>query len=94
MYSISPNDSAQKRENVMVNSNSSMTEKVIEGTFFENPDAQELWSVSKLAKRLTVSRKTIYGWVYRGLIKPERIGPRLIRFTQETVERWLQTERK
>lgn len=46
-------------------------------------------NVKELAIFLNVSAKTIYGWVYRGIIEPERIGPRLIRFDVEKVERWI-----
>ncbi len=53
---------------------------------FDNQiDAQQLLTAAELAAHLKVSDKTIYGWVYRGLIQPERLGPRLIRFSLQKV---------
>jgi excisionase family DNA binding protein len=49
---------------------------------------KQLLDVKQLAERLRVSPKTIYGWVYRGIIEPERVGPRLIRFDFEKIEKW------
>lgn len=43
----------------------------------------------ELAQFLGVSKKTVYGWAYRGLIQPKRIGPRLIRFDLREIEEWI-----
>ena len=59
---------------------------------FENPG--ELLSVSEVARSLRVSEKTIYGWVYRNLLVPIRVGPRLIRFKKTEIERWLHSQKE
>jgi excisionase family DNA binding protein len=51
--------------------------------------AKKRLSVKELADYLGVAPKTIYGWVYKGLITPEKIGPRLIRFDLEKIEQWI-----
>jgi excisionase family DNA binding protein len=51
--------------------------------------AKKRLSVKELADYLGVAPKTIYGWVYKGLIQPERVGPRLIRFDLEKIEQWI-----
>ena len=44
----------------------------------------------ELAKRLGISRKTIYRWVYDGILVPVRIGPgRLLRFPESYIENWI-----
>lgn len=52
---------------------------------FEN---KRFVTVNELALILGVSKKTIYGWVYRRLINPKRVGPRLIRFDLDEIEKW------
>ena len=56
---------------------------------FENRIAKKLLTVDELALKLGVSGKTIYGWIYRGLIKPIKVGPRLVRFNENEVEQWI-----
>ena len=51
--------------------------------------AKKRLSVKELADYLGVAPKTIYGWVYKGIIEPERVGPRLIRFDVEKIEKWI-----
>ncbi len=61
-------------------------------SFSENRIAEKTkkrLSVKELADYLGVAPKTIYGWIYKGLIEPERIGPRLIRFDLEKIEQWI-----
>lgn len=64
--------------------------------FFENPETQQKrhLSVNELAQHLRVSPRTIYGWVYRRLIPYQKIGPRLIRFDVEEIERWILQKRR
>jgi excisionase family DNA binding protein len=54
--------------------------------------SKQLLNINQLAAYLGVSVKTIYGWIYRGIIEPERVGPRLIRFDVEKVERWISSK--
>jgi excisionase family DNA binding protein len=56
------------------------------------PKKQRL-SVKELADYLGVSQKTIYGWTYRGIIPFEKIGPRLIRFDVEKIEKWISEQK-
>jgi len=44
-------------------------------------------SISPLefAERFGVSRDTVYRWIDEGRLKPVRIGPRMLRFTEEQV---------
>lgn len=60
--------------------------------FFDN--TKEHLSAKELAALLNVSVKTIYGWVHKGMIVPERIGPKLIRFNKEKVALWVASFRK
>lgn len=46
-------------------------------------------SVKDLSLRLNIPQKTIYGWIHRGVIKPEKIGPRLLRFSEKYIEQWI-----
>ena len=57
--------------------------------FIDNKIVPKLLSVDQLASMLGVPKKTIYGWIYRGLIESVRIGPRLIRFDSEYIARWI-----
>jgi hypothetical protein len=42
----------------------------------EIPDYSSWRSVKELAKELRCSTATIYGWIHRGLLEVETIGPR------------------
>ena len=57
--------------------------------FSDNKIVPKLLSVDQLALMLVVPKKTIYGWVYRGILEPIRVGPRLIRFDSEYIARWI-----
>jgi excisionase family DNA binding protein len=56
---------------------------------FHNKIDSKLLTVDQLASQLSVPKKTIYGWIYRGVLQPIRVGPRLIRFDSEYIARWL-----
>jgi excisionase family DNA binding protein len=78
-----------------INRQESTPEQQIEkSVFFENSvgTKAKLLSVDELAQYLGVSKKTVYGWVYRHWITPERIGPRLIRFNLEKIEQWIASQ--
>lgn len=77
----SKQDSVQEQENCDIS----------RASFFENSDSK-LLTVDELARLLSVPRKTIYGWIYRGRIKPLKIGPRLIRFDKDYIARWILTK--
>lgn len=59
---------------------------------FENKIVR-LLTIKDLAAWLNVSEKTIYGWVYKGMIKPIKIG-RLVRFDEKEIERWISREKE
>ena len=59
---------------------------------FEN--REQLLSINQLADHLTVSPKTIYGWIYKGLIPFVRIGPRVIRFDRRKIDEWILQNQK
>ncbi len=49
-----------------------------------------LLTMDELAEILKVSKKTIYGWIYRNKIIPQRIGG-LLRFHTEYIKEWIST---
>ncbi|TQO18505.1 excisionase family DNA binding protein [Rhodoglobus vestalii] len=49
-------------------------------------DATEWITVQEAAERYRCSTKTIRRWIYDGLIKAKRIGPRLIRIDANSLE--------
>lgn len=59
-----------------------------ETSIFDN-QAEQYLSVKEVAIHLGVSEKTVRGWVYKGLLNPEKIGPRLIRFKRKDIELWI-----
>jgi excisionase family DNA binding protein len=56
--------------------------------FFENSEAEYL-SVVEVALVLSVSHRTVRGWIYKGELVPEHVGPRLIRFKKEYIKQWV-----
>lgn len=48
-----------------------------------------LLTVEDVATRCQVKKKTVYNWIYKGLITPIKVGPRLVRFEPKEVERWI-----
>jgi excisionase family DNA binding protein len=58
-------------------------------TIFENLSAEQYLSVPEISKLLGVSEKTVRGWVYKKILKPVKLGPRLIRFKKEDIELWI-----
>jgi len=84
--------STVKLDSTDIDSNrSSRTEsqKSDSNKFFLNRIAGKLLTVGELSFKLGVSKKTIYGWIYRGTIKPIKVGPRLVRFNEKEVEQWI-----
>lgn len=47
---------------------------------FGSPAVRKLITVKELSEMISVPPKTIYGWIYRGIIQTVRVGQRLIRF--------------
>ncbi len=63
--------------------------------FFDKSQQKVFLKADDLASRLGVSKKTVYGRIYRRLIPFKKIGPRLIRFDPNDIEQWiLQTKEK
>ena len=58
------------------------------GLLFNN-SIEDLISIDDLSRILKVSRKTIYGWIYRKKIIPIKIGPRLLRFKRSYIDQWV-----
>ena len=52
-------------------------------------ESAEFLSVKDVSVLLGVSEKTVRGWVYKKLLIPERVGPRLIRFRKKDIESWI-----
>jgi excisionase family DNA binding protein len=52
-------------------------------------NANRFLTAEEVAARLQVSPRTIYLWVDQGLLRAIRVGPRLIRFTEEGVDEFL-----
>jgi DNA-binding transcriptional MerR regulator len=50
------------------------------------PDPVVLLDRGEAAKRLHVSERTVRRWGKAGLVDERRIGPRLIRYTETSVE--------
>lgn len=57
-------------------------------------ESAEYLSVRDCSRLIGVSERTIRGWIYKGLIHPIRIGPRLIRFKREYIEQWILQHKK
>jgi excisionase family DNA binding protein len=54
----------------------------------------ELWRVYRVAKLLDVSKKRIYQMVQEGKIDAVRLGPRSMRITRESIDRFVEQGRK
>lgn len=52
-----------------------------------------LIDVQTLATLLSVKEKTLYDWVYRGLIPYYKIGKRLVRFDYDEIIKWLEDKK-
>ena len=61
--------------------------KKIQHSIFENQ--QEYLSVKDLSEKFRVSNKTVRNWIYKGVLVPEKIGPRLVRFKKSYIEQWV-----
>lgn len=51
-----------------------------------------LLDYAEAARQLSMPPGTLYSLVHRRRIPHIRLGPRLVRFRQEDLERWLQTQ--
>ena len=49
----------------------------------------ELLTVQDVARMLRCSTRTVREYVSRGLLRPVRVGPRLVRFTAREIERFI-----
>ncbi|HNY27682.1 MAG TPA: helix-turn-helix domain-containing protein [Candidatus Sumerlaeota bacterium] len=49
----------------------------------------ELWRVYRVAKLLDVSRKRIYQMVQEGKLDAVRLGPRSMRITRDSIDRFV-----
>jgi len=65
------------------------SEILIKSIFDNRIDGTRFVSTQELAKFFGVSRRTIEGWRYRGLIVPIKIGPKLVRYDLEVVKKWV-----
>jgi len=54
-------------------------------------NANRFLTAKDIADRFQVSVRVVYLWVDQGLLPTIRVGPRLIRFTEEGVEEFIQT---
>ncbi len=54
----------------------------------------ELWRVYRVAKLLDVSKKRIYQMVQEGKLDAVRLGPRSMRITRESINRFVEQGRK
>lgn len=55
---------------------------------------EELWRVYRVAKLLDVSKKRIYQMVQEGKLDAVRLGPRSMRITRESIDRFVDTARR
>ncbi|MBN1867928.1 helix-turn-helix domain-containing protein [Candidatus Sumerlaeota bacterium] len=49
----------------------------------------DLWRVYRVAKLLDVSKKRVYQMVHEGKLDAVRLGPRSMRITHESIERFI-----
>jgi excisionase family DNA binding protein len=49
----------------------------------------DLWRVYRVAKLLDVSKKRVYQMVHEGKLDAVRLGPRSMRITRESIERFV-----
>ena len=53
----------------------------------------ELWRVYRVAKLLDVSKKRIYQMVQEGKLDAVRLGPRSMRITRDSIDRFVEQGR-
>jgi len=68
-----------------------MTRKspIQEPAIFENLKAEQYLSTKEVATYLGVSEKTVRGWHSKGLLIPDKVGPRLNRYKMKDIELWI-----
>ncbi len=59
------------------------------GTQLFHKKIEQYLSVKDISVLYGVSEKTVRGWIYKGILTPERVGPRLIRFKKSDIEQWV-----
>jgi excisionase family DNA binding protein len=60
----------------------------------ESLNDNQLLTVAQVAKRLSVSKRTVYRLAAAGQLLPVRISAKLIRFEPARVERWIKDSHK
>ncbi|MGB9692421.1 MAG: helix-turn-helix domain-containing protein, partial [Candidatus Sumerlaeaceae bacterium] len=63
-------------------------------TIEENCPMLELWSVSRAAKFLDVSKKRVYQLIQQGRLESLKLSPRTTRVTRESVERLVEEAKR
>lgn len=49
-------------------------------------------TVAQVAERLTVHENTVRNWISRGELEADRVGPRIIRISEEALTRFMKGE--
>jgi len=50
------------------------------------PEEEKLYSISEVARELSITRDTVYDWIERGIVKVVHLKKRQTRITQETLD--------
>lgn len=58
-------------------------------SLFENRMLEHYLSVKEVSKLFGVPEKTVRNWVYKKILSPIKLGPRLIRFKKSDIEKWV-----
>lgn len=51
---------------------------------------EKLLTMEQLCDKLQVTRQTIYNWIEAGKISAIKVGPKMIRFEQKEVDRFIE----
>jgi excisionase family DNA binding protein len=62
-------------------------------TQYESDPTPPLWTIDDVARRLAISRDSVYRLVRSGALSPLRVGERL-RFRPEEIEQYLERRRE
>lgn len=57
------------------------------------PTRRQFITVRQVCDKHQISRRTVYRYIQQGLLNPYRVGPKLIRFDADEVERALVGDR-